>query len=179
VSWEERLFQVFDDLEQEAAGLALVARDAAASERARELYSEVDLASRFHGSVGALVELVVTGSGPVRGRLARVGRGWCLVVLADEDGREAAVNLAGLQGVRGLAARATPEAARPVTSRLRLASALRGMAADGEAVAVTRVDGEVRRGRLLRVGSDFVELLTEVRSTEVVPMSALAVVRRL
>jgi hypothetical protein len=178
VTWEERLFEVFDDLEQEAEGLALRSRDAEAGERARELYSEVDLASRFHGSVGAAVEVTVVGAGTLRGRLARTGRGWCLLALDDASGREAVVDLGGLLSVRGLAPRATPAVTRPVTTRLRLASALRSVAADGDAVAVTRIDGEVRRGRLGRVGADFVELLLEAGRAEVVPMSALAVVRR-
>ena len=68
VTWEERLFEVFDDLEQQAEGLALRARDAEASARARDLYTEVDLASRLHASVGTSVELVVRGAGAVRGR---------------------------------------------------------------------------------------------------------------
>ena len=176
--WEERLLEVFDDLEQQAEGLALLARDAAVGERARELYSEVDLASRLHGSVGAPVELVVPGAGAVRGRLARAGRDWCLLAPDDGPGTEVVVNLRGLLGVRGLAPRAAPERTRSVTARLGLASALRGVAADAEPVVVVRTDGEVRRGRLARVGADFVELLTESGHVEVLPMTALAVLRR-
>jgi hypothetical protein len=178
VTWEERLFEVFDDLEQQAEGLALVARDAAAGERARELYSEVDLASRFHGSLGASVGLVLPGAGTIRGRLARTGRGWCLLAAEDGAGSEVIVNLDGLLSARGLAPRATPERARSVTARLGLASALRGVAADAEPVVVVRRDGAVRRGRLGRVGADFVELLAESGPPEVIPMAALAVLRR-
>ena len=177
VRWEERLLEVFDDLEQEAEGLALQARDAVAAERARELYSEVDLASRLHGSVGAVVELLVPGAGPVQGRLVRAGRDWCLV--ADgATGHEWVVNLSGLLCVRGLASRAAAERVRPVTSRLGIASALRRLAAEPEPVVVTRSDGVVRRGRLLRVGSDFVELAAETGGSEVLPVGALAVLRR-
>ena len=177
MTWEERLFEVFDDLEQEAEGLALVARDAAVGERARELYSEVDLASRFHGSLGADVELVVPGAGALRGRLTRTGRDWCLLELGHGTGPEAVVNLDGLLSVRGLAPRAAPERVRAVTARLGLASALRRLATDTAPVVVVRRDGEVRRGRLGRVGADFVELLPESGQAEVVPMRALAVVR--
>jgi hypothetical protein len=177
VTWEERLFEVFDDLEQQAEGLAVVARDAAVGERARDLYSEVDLASRLHGSVGAVVELVLAGVGIVRGRLARTGRGWCLLAAQDGAGPEVVVNLAGLLSVRGLAVRATPEPVRGVTARLTLASALRGVAAEDGPVVVVRSDGEVRRGRLGRVGADFVELVAESGPTEVLPMAAVAVVR--
>jgi len=178
VRWEERLLEVFDDLEQQAEGLALLARDAAAGERARELYSEVDLASRLHGSVGAAVELAVPGAGPVRGRLVRTGRGWCLLATEDGTGIEVIVNLDGLLGVRGLAPRAAVERTRAVTTRLGLASALRGVAAEQEPVAVLRRDGEVRRGRVTRVGADFVELLGESGATEVLPMAAVALVRQ-
>ena len=178
VRWEERLLEVFDDLEQRAEGLALVARDAAVGERARELYSEVDLASRFHGSVGASVELVVPGAGAVRGRLARTGRDWCLLSSDEELGAEVVVNLRGLLGVRGLAPRSAPERTRSVSARLGLAAALRGVAAEDDPVVLVRSDGEPRRGRLARVGADFVELVTDAGHVEAVPMAAIAVLRR-
>ena len=178
MTWERRLFEVLDDLEQQAEGLALVARDAAAGERARELYSEVDLASRLHGSVGAPVELVLPGAGTVRGRLARAGRGWCLLSADEDAGPELIVNLDGVLSVRGLAPRATPERARAVTARLGLASALRGVAAEAEPVVVVRRDGAVRRGMLGRIGADFVELLVESGPPEVLPMAAVVVLRR-
>ena len=177
MTWEERLFEVFDDLEQQAEGLALLARDAEAGDRARDLYSEVDLASRLHASVGSAVDLVLPGAA-VRGKVLRVGRGWCLLGLTSGPGQEVLVNLAGLVSVRGLAARAVPEAARPVTARLGIASALRHLAEEQEPVVITRVDGEVRRGRLERVGADFVELVGESGATEVVPTAALSLVRR-
>ena len=177
-TWEERLLEVFDDLEQQALGLALAARDAEVAERARDHYSEVDLSSRLHASVGSSVELVVPGVGVVRGRLLRVARGWCLVEPADAPGREEILNLAGLQSARGLTHRAAPEPVRGLTSRLGIASALRGVASEQEPVVVVRSDGEVRRGRLGRVGADFVELVAETGAVEVLPMAAVAVVRR-
>ena len=176
--WEERLLEVFDDLEQQAEGLALVTRDAVVGERARELYSEVDLASRFHGSVGASVELVVSGAGAVRGRLARTGRDWCLLSSDEAAGTELVVSLRGLLGVRGLAPRAAPERTRPISSRLGLASALRRVAAEDDPVVLVRSDGELRRGRLARVGADFVELVGDAGRVEVVPMAVIAVLRR-
>ena len=177
MTWEERLLEVFDDLEQQAEGLALQARDAEAGDRARDLYSEVDLASRLHASVGSTVELVLPGAA-VRGRLVRVARGWCLLGPDGASGHELVVNLAGVVSVRGLAARTVPEAARPVTARLGIASALRHLAEEPEPVVLTRVDGEVRRGRLGRVGADFVELVGESGAAEVVPTAALCLVRR-
>lgn len=177
VTWEERLLELFDDLEQQAEALALAARDAEAAARARDHYTEVDLASRLHASVGSEVELVVPGAGAVCGRLLRVARGWCLVEPATAQGREVILNLQGLLSARGLAARAAPEQVRGVTSRLGIASALRGVAAGNDEVVLVRVDGQVRRGRLGRVGSDFLELVTESGS-EAVPMTAVSAVRR-
>jgi hypothetical protein len=179
VTWEQRLFELFDDLEQQAEGLALLARDADASASARDHYTEVDLASRLHASVGTSVEIVVPGVGAVRGRLLRVAQGWCLLEPADGAGQEVIVNLAGLLSARGLASRAAPEAVRGVAARLGIASALRTVAAEQQVVVVVRADGEMRRGRLGRVGADFVELTGEAGTAEVVPMAALSVVRRL
>jgi hypothetical protein len=178
VTWEERLLELFDDLEQQAEGLALRARDAEAGERARDLYSEIDLASRLHASVGSEVDLVVPGAGALAGRLLRAGRGWCLLEPRSAPGQEVVVNLAGLLAVRGLAPRAAPEQVRGVAARLGIASALRGVAAEPDAVVVVRVDGEVRRGRIARVGADFLELVGEVGTTEAIPMAAVCVVRR-
>ena len=79
--WEERLLALFDDLEQQAEGLALSARDAEVAELGRAEYAQVDLASRLHGSVGRRVGLVVEGLGRLDAVLARVGAEWCL---ADE-----------------------------------------------------------------------------------------------
>ena len=178
VTWEERLLEVFDDLEQQAEGLALLARDAEAGDRARDLYSEVDVASRLHASVGSTVELLLPGAGAVRGRLLRVARGWCLVEPDDVVGQEVIVNLTGLLSARGLTTRSVPEGARAVTSRLGIASALRHLALDQDPVAVTRLDGGVRRGRLGRVGADFLELVGESGVTDVLPTAAVCLVRR-
>ena len=178
MSWEERLLDVLDDLEQQAEGLALAARDAEVAERARDHYSEVDLASRLHASVGGAVELVLPGVGALRGRLLRVARGWCLLQPAGASGGEAIVALTGLLSARGLAQRAAPEAVRTVTARLGIASALRSVAAEQEPVVLLRTDGEVRRGRLVRVGADFVELVGEAGTADLLPMAAVAVVRR-
>ena len=179
MTWEERLFEVFDDLEQQAEGLALRARDAEASARARDLYTEVDLASRLHASVGTSVELVVRGAGAVRGRLLRAANGWCLVEPADAAGQEVIVNLDGLLAARGLTPRAAPVVVRGVAARLGIASALRTVAALQQDVVIVRVDGEVRRGRIARVGADFAELTGEEGGVELVPMAAISVVRRL
>jgi hypothetical protein len=178
MSWEQRLFGLFEDLEQQAEGLALVSRDAAVEELARAGYSEVDLGSRLHASVGLTVQLVLKGAGQVRGRLARVGAGWCLMTPEAGVGQEWVVSLPALVAARGLSARAVPEPARSVVTRLRLGSVLRGLSEEAEPLAVLTVDGEQRRGRILRVGADFLEL-APAGGVEVLPFTAVALVRRL
>ncbi len=182
MSWESRLLDLFDDLEQQAEGAALAARDAEVAELARAEYSEVDLASRFHASIGLAVELFGPAGRVVRGRMARAGDGWCLVARPGDGAagpeQEWLVVLAGLMGARGLAAHARPSALRPLVARLGLSSVLRGLAEEQDAVTVVRSDGERRRGRLGRVGRDFVELAGENGRPELVPFSSLVAVQR-
>ena len=59
MSWEQRLLAVFDDLEQQAEGLALAERDAAVEELSRAGYAEVELAARLHAATGNELVLVV------------------------------------------------------------------------------------------------------------------------
>lgn len=176
MTWERELFDLFEDLEQQAEALARAARDSEVVELARAEYSEVDLASRFHASETAAVELRLRGGLVVHGRLGRVGRGW-LLVTADGD-QEWIVNLGALLSVRGLAPGARQEQARPVTARLGLGSVLRGTAEAREVVTAVDVDGARHRGRLVRVGSDFLELSGEEAGLRLVPFGALAAVRR-
>ena len=175
--WEERLGDLFDDLEQQAEGLALADRDAEVAEQSRAEYAQVDLASRLHASVGRRLLVALTGVGPVEARLARVGRGWCLLEVGPQ---EWIVPQPAIGSVRGLADRAAPAEVRPVTSRLGLSSALRGVSeARVEAVLHGR-DGSVTRGVLDRVGADFVEVrVGDVRAgyLQTMPFDGLAAVR--
>ena len=175
--WDERLGDLFDDLEQQAEGLALADRDAEIAEQSRAEYAQVDLAGRLHASAGRQLTVAVSGVGPVEARLARSGAGWCLL----EVGRqEWIVPLSAVGWIRGLADRAEPPEVRPVTSRLGLSSALRGVA-DSRSVAVLHGrDGSLTRGVLSRVGADFVEVrVGEDRSgyQATMPFGALAAVR--
>lgn len=182
MSWERRLFDLFEDLEQQAEGAALVARDAEVAELARAEYSEVDLTSRCHASVGLDVELVAGHGLVVRGRVARVGAGWCLLVCGSGSGRPDAQEwvfvLGALVAARGLSPQARPPSTRPLTGRLGLGSVLRGVAEEREPVTLVRTDGERRRGRVGRVGQDFLELFPDDGALEVVPFSAVAALRR-
>lgn len=183
--WEQRLLGVFDDLEQQAEGLALAERDARVAELARAEYAELDLLSRLHGAVGRELHLVVRGVGRVHGGVLRVGADW---VLLDDGHHEWLVRLAALEEVRGLPTRAVAEAARPLTARLGLGSVLRSLAQDAVPVQLHRLGGEVLAARLRRVGADFVELETGTagpgegsaggEGVAVVPWDAVAAVRR-
>ena len=182
MSWELRLLDLFEDLEQQAAGAALVARDVEVAELARAEYSEIDLASRCHASVGQPVELAGSHGLVVRGRVARVGAGWCLLVTEPDGTRsepeEWLFALTALVAARGLSPQARPPSTRPLTARLGLGSVLRGVAEEQGPVTLVHADGERRQGRVVRVGKDFLELRREDGGVEVVPFSALAALRR-
>jgi len=178
VSWEERLFGLFEDLEQQAEGLALQARDAEAGELARAHYAEVDLASRLHASTGEHVELDLHGVDLIRGVLRRVGAGWCLLEPDADPGGEWVLGLRHLVGARGLSRGAVAREVRPAVTRVGLGSALRQVAEARDPVLLVRSDAAIRRGVLGRVGADFVELAEEGGGTTVVPMAVVVLVRR-
>jgi hypothetical protein len=182
--WEERLLDVFDDLEQQAEGLALAERDAEVSELGRAEYAHVDFASRLHASVGHEVTLVVAGMGHIEGRIVRVGVDW---MLADDGQHEWILRTAALAHVRGLSELAVGEQNRSVSARVGVGSALRAVAESRGAVVLHRLDGGLVRGQLRRVGADFVELWVSEHAeawtpgpeghVEVVPFASLAAVR--
>jgi hypothetical protein len=175
--WDDRFVDLFDDLEQQADGIALVRRDAEVAELARAEYAAVDLGARLHGSLGRPVVVLVAGVGPVEGTLNRVGAGWCLL---GSGTQEWLLPLAAATGLRGLCEHAVSVAARPLTARLGVASALRALADTQPEAVVYRRDGSLVRGVLTRVGADFVDLRTGERGegcVETVPFEAVAAVR--
>jgi hypothetical protein len=177
--WEEQLFAVFDDLEQQAEGLALVERDTEVAELGRAGYAEVDLVARLHASVGAEVGVDLAGADAVRGRLCRVGTDWCLLAAGS---LEWVVRLSAVTSVRGLSDRALGPEARGLGARLGLGSALRGVAEGRHEVVLHRIDGRRLEGVLGRVGADFVEVSGRagdaVAGTVAVPFAAVAAVCR-
>ena len=176
MSWDEQLFALFDDLEQQAAGAFGVERDLEVAERAQAEYAVVTLASRLMASLDHDVVLDVTGVGPVSGTLRRVGDGWCLVEAASG---EWLVRLPGILLARGLSERSVPEEAWPASARLGLGSALRRVASAGDSCRVCLTDGSAHDVRLVRVGADFVEgRAGESRVPVHVPMAAVAAVQQ-
>jgi len=93
--------------------------------------------------------------------LAARGRAWVVV-------------LSAVRRARGLSDGAVDAAARPLTTRLGLASALRGLAEGRWETVLHGQDGQVTRAVLGRVGRDFVEARTPDGSLEVVPFTAIA-----
>jgi hypothetical protein len=170
---ESRLFDFFDDLEQQAEGLALAERDVEVVERSRAEYAQVDLAGRLHASVGMPVRLGVAGVGSLDVTVSRVGRDWCT---ARSGSRELVLRLAAITRARGLSPLAVGKPARPLSARLGIGSPLRLLAESRSDVAVHLTDGSVTQGRVLRVGADFVEVAV-AGAVEVVSFGALAAVR--
>ena len=170
MGWEDELFALFDDLEDQASALFAAERDLEVADRSRAEYQQVTLASRLMASVGQRVSLDVLGVGAVSGILERVAGGWLLVSSGDHDW---VVVLAAVTTVEGASERSVPELAWSPITRLGLASALRRMAEAGEPCLLHLRDGGRLEGVVRRVGADFCELAT-ARGTVLVAFSALA-----
>lgn len=175
MAWEDELFAVLDELEQQAGALYDAERAPELADRARAEYRSVALAARLMASLDREVALEVAGAGPVAGRLARVGPTWCLVSAAGQD---RLVVLDAVEAAQGLSERAVPEVAWSPVARLGLASALRRLAEAGERCVVVTRSAATYDGRLRRVGADFVEIEAGAAGRVLLlAFSALAVVR--
>ena len=176
MGWEEHLFALFDDLEQQAEALYDAERDLELADRSRAEYHHVSLASRLMASLDQEVVLELLGGGSVAGTLARVGTGWCLVRGAAQDW---VVRTAAVLVVVGASERSVPEVAWPAVTRLGLGSALRRVAESGERCVLQLVDGARHEAVLRRVGADFVEagLGEDAERGVLVPFTALAAVQ--
>jgi hypothetical protein len=175
---------LFADLEAQAHALSVAERDAEVAELTRLETSRLELASRLRPAVGEAVRVRCLGGMVLAGRLSAVGAGWLLL---DEDaGREAVLAAAAVVSIAGLGRLATPVPA--LDARLGIGRALRGLARDRSVVRACLTDSTVLDGTVDRVGADFVEFAVhaageprrrqEVREVLVVPISALAVLRR-
>ena len=154
MAWEEELFALLDDLEQQAEALYDAERDAELADRSRAEYQQVTLASRLMASVGEQLRLDVRGVGVIAGTLDRVGTGWCLVTGTAQDW---VVRQDAVVAVHDASPRSVPEIAWSPIARLGLGSALRRIAEAGERCVVHLVDGAAHDAVLRRVGADFVE----------------------
>jgi hypothetical protein len=174
---DRALLALFDDLEQQAEGLALAQRDEEVLDRLRDEYAEVDLLSRLHASAGRDVVVSARGAGDLPGVLGRVGSDWCLLGRTGwgASSVEVLVHLPLVTSIRGLADAAEPAAARSVLGRLGLTACLRRLAEAGGTHTLRLADGTARTGSLGRVGADFVEVWAD-GVTVVLPLSATACV---
>jgi hypothetical protein len=178
---------LFGDLEAQAAALDQAEVAAEVAERARAELTGLALVDRARGALGSAVHLRYPHGVTVSGRLARVGPDWLL--LDELDRAETLAAAVPLLGVRGLGRyAAVPASTGVIESRTRLRMLLRAIARDRSAVRIYLVDGSVLDATIDRVGGDFVEVAMHataeprrwdaVRDVEVVPISAIAVVRR-
>jgi hypothetical protein len=174
VSWEEQLFSVLDDLEQQAEALYDAERDLELADRSRSAYAQVTLASRLMASLDAELTLELRGVGRISGLLQRVGTGWCLLQGA---GRDWIVRTDAIGVVHAASPRSVPEVAWSPVTRLGLGSALRRVADAGERCLVHLVDGGRHDVVLTRVGQDFVEGTAASGRPVLVPFVAIAAVQ--
>jgi len=172
MGWEEELFALFDDLEDQASALYAADRTVELADRSRAEYQQVTLAGRLMASIDTEVTLNVLGVGALSGVLERVCADW---VLVSANGQDSVVNLAAVATVDGASVRSVPEVAWSPLTRLSLASALRRIGEAGEACVVHLRDGSRHDGALRRIGADFCEVVEgEARRTVLVAFSALA-----
>jgi hypothetical protein len=178
---------LFDDLEAQTAALEHAERAAEVEERTRGEVGGLGLVDRARAAIGTPLRVRLLGGAALAGRLGRIGPDWLLI---DEDGgRETVVAIAAIAGVRGLGRySAVPGTAGIVASRIGLRQVLRGIARDRSAVRLQLTDGTTVDATLDRIGADFVEVAThsaaeprrqqDVRDVELVPLTAIAAVRR-
>ncbi|TYL45442.1 hypothetical protein FXB39_18330 [Nocardioides sp. BGMRC 2183] len=175
MGWEDELFVLFDDLEQQAEALYAAERDAEVADRSRAEYQQVSLAGRLMASLDSAVAVGIAGAGTVTGSLERVAADWLLLAAQEQDW---VVRLDALTTVEGASVRAIPEVAWSPVARLGFGSALRRLSEAGERCVVHLRDGSRHDGTLRRVGQDFCELVTgEERRTLLLGFSAVAAVQ--
>lgn len=171
LSWEEDLFTLFDDLEQQAEALYDAEREVELADRSRAEYHHVTLESRLMASIGRDVVLDVRGVGAVAGSLERVATGWCVLRGHAQDW---VVRTEAIAAVHGASERSVPEVAWSPVARLGLGSALRRLAEAGERCVLHLVDGASYEAVLRRVGGDFVEARIGEDRTVLIAYAALA-----
>jgi hypothetical protein len=176
---------LFADLEAQAQALLTAERDAEVAELIRLETSRLELASRLGPALGATIRVRCLGGMVLAGRLSAIGAGWLL--LDEEAGREAFVATSAVISIAGLGRSAGPPVPA-LDARLGIGRALRGLARDRSVVRACLTDSTVIDGTVDRAGSDFVEFAVhaageprrraEVREVLVLPIGALAVLRR-
>lgn len=178
--------KLFADLEAQFAAAASAAELAESASRARAEGGSVPFPERLAGAIGQPVRLRCRGAGQVAGVLTEVGPDWLL--LTGDGGRELIVVTTAVTVASGLVRRTQAAGGERLQVRTDLRRALRGLARDRSAVALTLADGGRLTGTIDRVGADFLEIAEHevgeprrasvVRGVHAVPLRALAVVSR-
>lgn len=182
--WEE----LFADLESRAAEDSRAELAGEVADRTRREFGRVRLVDRLRPALGAPLIVRAQGAAVLVGRAVDVGADWLLV--AEQDGRAALVPLAAVIALSGVGGRTeVPDTEGEVERRFDLRFALRGLVRDRTRVEVVLVDGTVVTGTFDRVAADHVDLAqhdpekarraASVQQVLLVPLAALAVVRRL
>ncbi|WP_408898714.1 hypothetical protein ACJ5H2_06295 [Nocardioides sp. R1-1] len=172
MGWEEELFALFDDLEEQASALYAAERGPEVADRSRAEYRQVLLAGRLMATVGQRVVLGVLGVGMLSGTIERVADGWLLLGAGEHDW---VVAFDAVATVENASPRSVPQIAWSPLTRLGLPSALRRIAEAGEPCLLHLRDGTRYDGLLGRVGADFCELAVgEERRILLIAFSALA-----
>ncbi|MEO6502452.1 MAG: hypothetical protein ABIQ09_11135 [Jatrophihabitantaceae bacterium] len=176
---------LFADLEAQAQALLVAERDAEVAELTRLETSRLRFASRLRPAVGEVIKVRCLGGMALSGRLSAVGAGWLL--LDEGAGREALLAAAAVTSVAGLG-RLAGAPGSALDASLGIGHALRGVARDRSVLRACLTDSTVLDGTLDRVGADFVDFAVhaageprrreDVREVLVLPISALAVLRR-
>ncbi|MEO9138228.1 MAG: hypothetical protein ABI345_04100 [Jatrophihabitans sp.] len=181
--WDE----LFGDLEAQADALEIAERAAEVEERTRAEIGTLRMHNRLRAAIGEQIRARFRGDIAVSATIVQVGPDW---VLFDEGaGRESLALTAAVLSVRGLGRfSAVPDSESVVAARLTVRHALRGIARDRSATRIHLVDATVIDGTIDRVGADFVEIAThgagelrrrhDVRDCELLPIAAIAVIRR-
>ena len=175
MAWEDEIFALLDDLEQQAEALYAAERDADLADRVRAEYAQVTLASRLMASLDRELVLELRGVGRVTGTLQRVGADWCLV---HGSGQDWVVRVPAITRVRGASERSVPELAWSPLAVLGLGSALRRIADSRSPCRVHLVDGAEHEVVLSRVGQDFVEAAGPDGHPLLFPFGQLSAVQR-
>ena len=174
MSWERWMVTLFEDLEQQAEGLALAERDAEIADLTQAEYLRVSLAARLHASVGTAVRVRLLGGLSLGGRISRLGEDWFLLV---DGAAEWIVRSEAVVSAAGLSPRALAEESWSVVDRLSLRAILRRFAADATVCTVHFLDQQTTEGRVARVGQDFAELLVgegAERTVHLLPLASIA-----
>jgi hypothetical protein len=182
-----RWAELFTDLEARAEALDRLERAGEIADRTRAELADLATSDRLAAALGRVLRVRAAGGARASGRLHRCGPGWLLLDIG--EGAEVVVALDAAVSIGGLDRRAlSPTTRGSVASRLGIRHVLRALTVDRSAVRIHLVDGSTISGTVDRVGADFLDVAehdagqprrsSEVRGVELVPLDAIAMIRR-